>query len=334
MRRALDRHGKPRATVGDPGTEARLEPDRQERGGPAFAQAARRDVAGEARFPPAVASQPGPGSNAGVDAYRLAADPLRRARSLVVTAGAGMGVDSGLPDFRGDQGFWKAYPLYQRLGLSFVDAANPEHFARDPAFGWGFYGHRLGLYRATVPHQGFAILRGWIERFHLDAFVVTSNVDGQFQKAGFPEEAVLEIHGSIHHLQCAGDCHGIWEMNEEVPVDLASMRAGSVPRCRGCGGVARPNILMFGDMGWIPDRTEEQRRRFDRFQEAASDPLVVVEMGAGTAIPSIRWISEHLGQREGALLVRINPREGQVPPRHLSIPVGSLEALQEIDRRL
>lgn len=53
-----------------------------------------------------------------------AAAALRGARALVVTAGAGMGVDSGLPDFRGDQGFWKAYPPYQRLGVSFVDAAN------------------------------------------------------------------------------------------------------------------------------------------------------------------------------------------------------------------
>src|SRR5512134_3647328 len=91
-----------------------------------------------------------------------AADALASARALVVTAGAGMGVDSGLPDFRGDQGFWKAYPMYERLGLSFVDAANPEHFERDPAFGWGFYGHRLALYRRTVPHEGFAVLRRWI----------------------------------------------------------------------------------------------------------------------------------------------------------------------------
>src|SRR5574340_522259 len=67
------------------------------------------------------------------DVVTRAAEALERAQVLVVTAGAGMGVDSGLPDFRGDQGFWKAYPMYERLGLSFVDAANPEHFERDPA---------------------------------------------------------------------------------------------------------------------------------------------------------------------------------------------------------
>ncbi len=263
-----------------------------------------------------------------------AADALRRARSLVVTAGAGMGVDSGLPDFRGDQGFWKAYPPYERLGLTFVEAANPEHFERDPAFGWGFYGHRLHLYRDTVPHPGFGLLLRWIERFGLEAFVVTSNVDGQFQKAGFDPERVLEIHGSIHHLQCSGTCTDIWDNEEQVPVDQATMRAGHVPRCPRCQGVARPNILMFGDMGWLPDRTQEQRRRFQAFEAAAPDPMVVVEMGAGTAIPSIRWASENLGQRDGARVVRINPREPRIDPPHLSLPVGALLGLTAIEAAL
>ena len=58
-----------------------------------------------------------------------------------------MGVDSGLPDFRGTQGFWRAYPLYAKLGLDFASMANPRWFTTDPAFAWGFYGHRLELYR-------------------------------------------------------------------------------------------------------------------------------------------------------------------------------------------
>ena len=172
-----------------------------------------------------------------------------------------MGVDSGLPDFRGDQGFWKAYPPYERLGLTFVEAANPEHFDRDPAFGWGFYGHRTNLYRATVPHRGFFLLREWAERFAQDVFVVTSNVDGQFQKAGFREDQILEVHGSIHHLQCLAPCrHAIWDNREEIPVDETTMRARHIPRCPHCGGVARPNILMFGDFGWDASRAAVQER--------------------------------------------------------------------------
>lgn len=89
------------------------------------------------------------------ESIEKAAEEIRKADIFVFTAGAGMGVDSGLPDFRGDKGFWNAYPMYERLGLSFVDCANPIHFESDPSFGWGFYGHRLNLYRETTPHKGF-----------------------------------------------------------------------------------------------------------------------------------------------------------------------------------
>ena len=81
-----------------------------------------------------------------------AAQAVATADALLITAGAGMGVDSGLPDFRGDEGFWRAYPPFKRLGLSFVDLANPRWFEDDPELAWGFYGHRLNLYRATTPH--------------------------------------------------------------------------------------------------------------------------------------------------------------------------------------
>ena len=270
------------------------------------------------------------------DEHEEAALALRSASALVITAGAGMGVDSGLPDFRGDGGFWKAYPPYQALGLSFVDCADPAHFESDPAFGWGFYGHRARLYRETTPHAGFALLLRWIERLALPAFVVTSNVDGQFQKAGFPPDAILEIHGSIHHLQCTGPCSGtIWPNGEDVPVDEATMRARRIPRCPRCRAVARPNILMFGDGSWLSSRTVAQESRFETWcDEHAGDRVVVLELGAGTAIPSIRWHSQRLGRAPGALVVRVNPREPEIGPPHLAIASGALAALERIDEAL
>ncbi|WP_239027620.1 SIR2 family NAD-dependent protein deacylase [Geomonas diazotrophica] len=268
--------------------------------------------------------------------FREAAESVAGAQALVVTAGAGMGVDSGLPDFRGDTGFWSAYPLYRRLGISFVDAANPEHFERDPAFGWGFYGHRTNLYRATVPHAGFALLLDWAARFGLELFVATSNVDGQFQKAGFAGDAVLEFHGSIHHLQCTGPCcNRIWDNREQFRIDEDTMRADHVPLCPRCGRAARPNILMFGDYAWIEERTARQQERFRQFLSRQSGRrVVVVELGAGTAIPTVRAASERIGSLSGARVIRINPREPQVRAPHLSLPCGALEGLTGIDALL
>src|SRR5215471_9978885 len=94
-------------------------------------------------------------------AVEAAARAIESADALLIGAGAGMGVDSGLPDFRGNEGFWKSYPPLKKLGLSFVNLANPHWFRSDPELAWGFYGHRQALYRTTRPHAGFAILRKW-----------------------------------------------------------------------------------------------------------------------------------------------------------------------------
>src|SRR5713226_5006485 len=122
--------------------------------------------------------------------YRRAAAAIADAEAILIGAGAGMGVDSGLPDFRGDDGFWKAYPPFR--GKSFASVSNPAWFLSDPLQAWGFFGHRLHLYRDTVPHEGFSTLLRWAQAKPAGYFVFTSNVDGQFQKAGFPEERVFE----------------------------------------------------------------------------------------------------------------------------------------------
>ena len=266
--------------------------------------------------------------------YQIAAQLIREASALVITAGAGMGVNSGLPDFRGDTGFWKAYPMYERLGMSFIEAANPENFNGDPAFGWGFYGHRTNLYRQTIPHDGFKLLQEWIKRFTLDYFVVTSNVDGQFQKANYAEEKIFEVHGSIHHLQCTVPCcRSIWPNNESIQVDETTMRALNVPHCPYCQQVARPNILMFGDYAWLHQRTGQQEQRFETFlAKNRASSIVVVEMGAGSAIPTIRNLSERLGNLSHCTVLRINPREPQINPPHIGFADGSLETLKQINR--
>jgi NAD-dependent SIR2 family protein deacetylase len=273
------------------------------------------------------------------DMIRRAAEAIAGAQALLVSAGAGMGVDSGLPDFRGDQGFWKAYPPYAALGLSFSDLANPRWFERDAELAWGFYGHRLNLYRATTPHAGFAVLCTWARRMSHGAFVYTSNVDGQFQRAGFAEDRVVECHGSIGFLQCLDRCCDLYPAPpDQVAVDAATFRAARpLPSCPRCGALARPNVLMFGDGGWDHARTATQEQRLRRWLDGVSSArarLVIVECGAGTAVPSVRMQSEHLAHRFGATLIRINPREPEGPPGTLSIPAGARETVEGIERML
>ena len=267
---------------------------------------------------------------------REAAEAITSADALIITAGAGMGVDSGLPDFRGKQGFWRAYPAIAKLGLSFAEMANPAWFSANPQLAWAFYGHRLKLYRQTMPHQGFHQLLEIGSARREGYFVFTSNVDGQFQKAGFSPERVVECHGSIHHLQCTQPCAGeIWDAGgETVAIEESTFRADEpLPRCRFCSALARPNIVMFGDWTWISHRTQAQQERFGKWLRELgqrSAKLAVIELGAGNAIPTVRRASEEIAQRIGSKLIRINPREPEVPSGHLGLPFGAADGIRRI----
>lgn len=266
-------------------------------------------------------------------ACNLAADLIDRADGLLITAGAGMGVDSGLPDFRGAEGFWKAYPALGKAGLHFQTIASPEPFRSRPRLAWGFYGHRLNLYRRTMPHEGFRILLDLADSMPRGAFVATSNVDGQFQKAGFRDSEVCEVHGSIHHLQCLKGCAGdIWSARGFDPVvdEDQCLLTSDLPACPHCGGLARPNILMFGDAGWLEFRERIQNAALRQWLRRVERPLVI-ELGAGTSIPTVRMI----GQQVDGPMIRINPRESQVPRKtDISLALAALEGLLGIANAL
>ena len=265
-----------------------------------------------------------------------AADWIRNAHCMVVAAGAGMGIDSGLPDFRGDNGFWRAYPALGASGLHFEDIASPKAFEKHPATAWGFYGHRLNLYRATTPHAGFELLQRWGQQMPQGCFVFTSNVDGHFHKAGFASARIYECHGSIHRLQCTTPCNGdIWPAGDLHPqVDEAACEwTGELPHCPDCGALTRPNILMFDDWHWNPHRSDAQRMLLDRWLDSAEAPLVI-EIGAGRALATVRHFTQHMQQR-GSKLIRINLHESNIHnPDAIELALGARQALQKIDAHM
>ncbi len=276
-------------------------------------------------------SEPAPAYGA---EYRRVAALLDSADSVIICAGAGMGVDSDLPDFRGADGLWREYPALRLAGIQLHEIASPAAFERVPRSAWGFYGHRLNLYREMAPHKGFDILRRWSQRLQHRHFVFTSNVDGHFQRASFDAASINECHGSIHYLQCStGSGCGTWPAQTLVPeVDLEHCRlTNELPLCPQCGALARPNILMFNDRSWVRARQESQEQRQASWLGRIRSPLIL-EIGAGTTFPSVRHFAASMSTYFGRPLVRINLRESGVPSkRDVSIPRGGLEALSIID---
>ena len=262
---------------------------------------------------------------------------IRQSDALVISAGAGMGVDSGLPDFRGNEGFWNAYPPFKKLGLSFYDLANPEWFRSNPRQAWGFYGHRLNLYKTTEPHRGFDILLKWAQSKPAGYFVYTSNVDGHFQQKGFQPDRVFECHGSFSFLQCRKPCSDqLWSADAaNVVIDDSTMLAEEpIPECPNCGRAARPNILMFGDWQWVERFHAEQYEKYQQWYSSLSSDqrVTVVEVGAGTAVPSVRNESERRTRDPNHSLIRINLRESEGPRHCISLARTGLEVLEDIDR--
>lgn len=259
-----------------------------------------------------------------------AAQCILEADAIVITAGAGIGVDSGLPDFRGTEGFWRAYPEMKDRGLEFKDVARPSSFSDTPKLAWTFYGNRQELYLKTEPHAGFDILLGWCETISSGYFVYTSNVDEQFQRAGFSDERVFEVHGSLFVMQCLRPCtRRLWRIEEAVSPER------KLPVCPECGRIARPNVLMFSDFGCVSTIVDRQAAAYEQWLAGVKDAkIVVVEVGAGEAIPTIRRESERLMDVFGATLIRINPRDANVPDGAISLPVGGLDGIRRIQDAL
>ena len=125
---------------------------------------------------------------------------------------------------------------------------------------------------------------------------------------------------------------GIWPADGFAPVvdEAECLLSNAFPPCPACGGIARPNILMFDDWDWREDRTRQQRQRLDDWLARVRRP-VVIEVGAGIAIPTVR----HFGERVGGTFIRINPRDAQRPRRDaLVLELGALDGIRRLAERL
>ena len=160
-------------------------------------------------------------------------------------------------------------------------------------------------------------------------FVATSNVDGQFHKAGFAPERIYECHGSIHWLQCADRCsERVWSADSLEPIinESLCLWTSDLPKCPDCGGPARPSIQMFDDNLWIGGRSGIQHTQCFSWLEN-SKRRVVMEIGAGTNIPTIR----NIGEYSEYPLIRINPDDKNSCSRNKVVIRGNgLEVIRHI----
>jgi len=208
-------------------------------------------------------------------------------------------------------------------------------FRSNSKLAWGFYGHRINLYKNTEPNSGFTLLKELVASKNSNYFIFTSNVDTHFQKAGFDREKIYEIHGSIEYLQCVSNCTKSVTKNNlnNLDINMEKLELENIPKCDSCGAVMMPNILMFGDGIFNESIVSAQNNNFQKWLKLIKDLRVVIfEIGVGTTIPTVRNFNDRYAQKhDNALLIRINPLEYEViNDKDVGIKGKGLEVLKKL----
>lgn len=248
---------------------------------------------------------------------------------LLILSGAGLSVQSGVPVFRMADGSMSAeflkflgnYNLARKNhGLeeasSWFSFSVPEMFRAETASeAWQYW--RWRALRALVqPAEDYQLLEKIIAAFGTErVFAVTSNCDMLHASAGLSEENIFEIHGSLGYLQCSRPCNQALCPVDEAFLQRLRDEPSWVPMCPDCKvHCLRPNVMIFDDHALVERRVDEQEERFEQFKnrylhgttQSGAFPAVVLEIGAGRVVSSIRHYGEILGL-EGSGLIRINP---------------------------
>jgi NAD-dependent deacetylase len=202
-------------------------------------------------------------------------------RILVIT-GAGVSAESGIPTFRGRDGYWRK--------LDPAKLATPEAFAADPKLIWDWYRERREKIRAASPNPAHhAIAR--LANAGLDFLLVTQNVDDLHARSGVPAEKMVQVHGDIFVTRCSR-CD--FQYREDVK------DGEGLPECRQCGALMRPGVVWFGEQ-----LNPLELSRVERFIERGPCDVVIV---AGTTAMFgyiVDWAMRAAG--EGGRLIEVNP---------------------------
>jgi NAD-dependent deacetylase len=252
---------------------------------------------------------------------------------VVALTGAGISAESGIPTFRGAEGYW----VVGSRNYMPQEMATRAMFESNPAEVWRWYLYRFGVCRDALPNAGHRALaeldRALGERFHL----VTQNIDGLHLRAGSTPDRTYSIHGDAAWVRCADECTAgriplpdLGERGGDAPLGEEERRRLSCPRC---GGWLRPHVL------WFDEYYDEENYRMQSALRAASqaDLLLVVGTSGATNLPA--QIGE-LAYRRGIAFVDVNPEENpfaelaRASRRGFAARGTAVERLPEIVRAL
>jgi NAD-dependent deacetylase len=225
---------------------------------------------------------------------------LSRAGRCIFLTGAGISAESGVPTFRGSEGYW-------RIGSRNYhpqELATRVAFDRMPEAVWSWYLHRLRICAEAQPNVGHLAVTDAAACLGERFLLITQNVDGLHRRAGAPAEQMYEIHGNISFMRCSARCEGLSPVpvaSGADPSDAPSTGAvWNLLRCKSCGALMRPHVL------WFDEFYDEESYRFESSLRAAADAALLVVVGT-TGTTSLPLRIGEVAARGGTPFVVINP---------------------------
>ena len=210
--------------------------------------------------------------------FDTVAQKLKDSRKIVFVTGAGISQESGIPTFRGKDGYWRRY---DPMKLASIDA-----FYDDPKLVWEWYEDRRKNILSVKPNEGhFAISQ--MEEFK-DVVVLTQNIDGLHQRSGSTN--VLELHGSIIRIKCT-----VCDFTDNITENFELLP----PKCK-CGSMLRPDVVWFGEP--LPQNIWQSAIK----EASVCDVMVIV--GTSLVVSPANTLPVYAKQN-GAILIEVNPEK-------------------------
>lgn len=216
--------------------------------------------------------------------------------------GAGISAESGVPTFRGEEGYWRVGSRnYQSQEM-----ATWASFCEMPDEVWAWYLYRRSVCRAAKPNAAHQALASLESAMGDDFLLITQNVDGLHLRAGSTLDRTYQVHGNIDFMRCLRACGAPpAPLPDVVPThwDKGQPLSDAVRealQCEACGAQARPHVL------WFDETYDEPNFRFESSLRAAARAKVLVVVGT-TGTTNLPMQIGLTAARRGIPLLVINP---------------------------
>ena len=248
-------------------------------------------------------------SQTDMDKIKKIAEILHDSKRVFFVTGAGISADSGLPTYRGIGGLYNSNITED--GLSIEEAISGEMMRLNPRIPWKYLALIEKACRNVTFNRGHGVIAE-MQRF-FEVWVLTQNIDGLHRKAG--SKNLIDIHGDLWDMVCTG-CGFDYRVESYEGLDIP-------PYCKRCGGIIRPDVVLFGEM-----LSEEKCETISEQWQVGFD--VVFSVGTTSVFPYIAQ-PVYFGRQYGIPTIEINPGETQVSDCvDIKIPGKAAETLEAI----